>query len=218
MQSEFITSSDKRKYAVDEHGIINQLDARPFRYNENYVATYDTPQYREKETMLQAMRYGFVSAAHGAPIGSLLDYGCGNGAFLRYASKGIKELYGLDISGIRSIGNIPVLNFPCKADVYTFWDVVEHIPDLKFLERLPCQTVAFSVPFCAPRTVDEFDSWYHRKPDEHLHHFNANSLTSLMHDMGWMRVAVSFHEDIVRKRETVNGLPNILSIAFGRTI
>lgn len=217
MQTEFITSSDNRRYSIDEHGIINQLDARPFTYDEKYVSTYDTPEYKSNALQLQAMRYGFVCAAHGAPISSLLDYGCGNGEFLKYAARGINKVSGLDVSGIKHIADgIPVLNFTIPANVYTFWDVVEHIPNLNLLARLNCDTVCFSVPNCIPKSVEDFDSWYHRKPDEHLHHFNHNSLMSIMYRYGWLCVAVSYHEDIIRKRETQRGIPNILSMAFGR--
>lgn len=217
MTTEFITPSDQRRYDVDEHGIINQLDAEPFMYDEKYVSTYDTPEYKSNALQLQAMRYGFVCAAHGAPIKSLLDYGCGNGEFLKYASQGINRVSGFDVSGIKFIAaGIPVLQYTVPANVYTFWDVIEHIPDLGFLAKLDCETVCLSVPLCMPTDVNEFDSWYHRKPDEHIHHFNQISLSSLMAEYGWAVVSVSFHEDVIRKRKTLRGKPNILSMAFVR--
>lgn len=217
MQSRFTTPSDNREYIIDGYGIIKQLDRKQFVYDEKYVSTYDTPEYKEKATVLQAMRYGFACAAHSRPISSLLDYGCGNGEFLKFAKRGIRNVYGFDISGIREIEDIEVVESPIAADVWTFWDVLEHIPEIEFIEDAPCATICISLPNCVPHSIEEFDSWHHRKPDEHLYHFNANSLTAFMQNMGWKRLAVSYHEDIIRRRETLNGNHNILSMAFTRS-
>lgn len=216
MQSEFTTPSDGRKYSVDLHGVIHQVDARPFKYNGNYIATYDTPEYKSKALQLQALRHGFVCAAHWVPPASLLDFGCGNGEFLRYIENGIENLCGYDIAGIERFGNIPVQDKLIKMEVYTFWDSLEHVPNLDFIKDLPCDTVCISLPNCEPHSVADFDAWYHRKPDEHLHHFNSSSLGSMMRFYGWTSVALSHHEDLIRKRETMNGSWNILSMAFKR--
>jgi hypothetical protein len=89
------------------------------------------------------------------------------------------------------------------------------VPDLSIIDDLKCEMIAISLPCCNLKDIQEFDEWFHRKPDEHLHHFNATSLEATMKHYGWNAIAESYHEDIIRKR-TVPGGKNILSMAFIR--
>lgn len=208
--------SHGRKYEIDRFGVIVQTDHRPFVYDPNYSAIYDKPEYVRGSELLQAMRYGFVCAAHGRRINTLLDTGYGNGAFINFVKQHIPYVYGHDITGVPLDGayQMPEL---VKADVITFWDVMEHFPHLDFIKDLPCQTVCVSLPYCHFMTQGKewFDTKYpHRKPDEHIRHFNEFSLAYMMDEMGWRVEAISTHEDIVRK--SAHGLQNILSMAFKR--
>jgi hypothetical protein len=103
------------------------------------------------------------------------------------------------------------------ADVYTFWDALEHVPDLSFIEDLPCKTICISLPWCHHYLGKEWlEKWKHLKPDEHLHHFNRDSLLRFMKSHGWGKeVGFSSHEDIVRKGDDEDR-PNILTMAFQR--
>lgn len=224
-------TSHERKYFFDEHGAIHQADARPYIYDDKYCSTYDTEQYRRHNDILQALRYGFVCAALGRIPHSLLDYGYGNGAFLKFARQESRtNLYGFDLTGIQ-VDGAKIIDAPVPAQVYTFWDALEHIPDLSFVAELKCERICLSLPHChflyddertngyfSKHQKDLFDDWHHRKPDEHLHHFNVESLRSFMHSFGWSMIAHSKHEDIIRKgygHPQIQGW-NILSAAFKR--
>lgn len=205
-----------RQYEIDRFGVIVQTDHRPFVYDPTYSATYDKPEYVRGSELLQAMRYGFVCAAHNKPVKTLMDVGYGNGAFLKFAKNHVPFVYGHDVTGVP-------LDFAfcmpeiVKADVITMWDVLEHFPSVDFVKDLPCETLVISLPYCHFLTEGKewFDTVYkHRKCDEHIRHFNEFSLAAMMASYGWRTVAVSSHEDIVRK--STHGLQNILSMAFKR--
>lgn len=209
-------TSHNRQYEIDKFGVIIQRDHRPFTYDPNYSATYDKPEYVRGSELLQAMRYGFVCCAHGKAINSILDVGYGNGAFINFVKQQVPYVYGHDITGVPLDGAYRMPEI-VKADVITFWDVIEHFPSLDFVKNIPAETLCISLPYCHFITEgkDWFDNNYpHRKPDEHIRHFNEWSLASLMESYGWVHVASSGHEDIVRK--SAHGLQNILTMAFKR--
>lgn len=209
-------TSHGRQYEIDRFGVIVQTDHRPFTYDAQYSAIYDQEHYQRESDKLQAMRLGFVMAAHGNRVKSLMDAGYGNAAFINFAKQHIEYVYGYDITGVPLDGayRMPEL---VKADVLTFWDVLEHFPSVEFLRDLPHETICVSLPYCHFHTEgkDWFDSnYHHRKPDEHIRHFNEFSLSAMMDSYGWKTIAVSGHEDIIRKSK--HGLQNILSMAFKR--
>lgn len=208
--------SHGRKYEVDRFGVIVQVDHRPYVYDAQYSATYDTEAYRRQSDLLQALRLGFVIGAHGSRVTTLQDIGYGNGAFMIAAKQHIPYVYGQDITGVM-VENCYILPEFVKAQVGCFWDVLEHFPSLDFVRDLPYETICLSLPYCHFMTEGKewFDTQYHhRKSDEHIRHFNEYSLSALMNNYGWKTVAVSGHEDIVRK--STHGLQNILSMAFKR--
>lgn len=209
-------TAHNREYEIDNLGVINQLDHRPYKYNNDYAAIYDRPEYVQQSEILQAMRLGFVCAAHGREIISLTDCGYGNGAFIKFAKQYIRYVYGFDVTGIPIDGAYIVPEL-VKSDVLCFWDTLEHIPDLSFLTRLPHETICISLPFC--HLITEGVQWFsekykHIKPDEHIHHFTPWSLAATMGKYGWNEIARSFHEDVVRK--SAHGLQNIITMAFKR--
>lgn len=210
-------TSHDRKYEIDKFGVINQTDHRPFNYDDNYIRCYDGPDYIRETEKLQALRLGFVYGAHGARINTLIDVGYGNGAFMKFAKQNIPYIYGHDVTGVQIDGCL-IMPDIIKANVLTMWDVLEHFADLSFVKDLPVETIVLSLPYC--HLITEGKEWFdnnyhHRKPDEHLHHFNEFSLQALMCSLGWKTIAVSGHEDIVRKSR--HGLQNILSMAFKRS-
>ncbi len=227
-----------RKYEINNLGVITQTDHHPYVYDPQYSAIYDKPEYKQGSDLLQALRLGFALGAHGKPIKSLMDVGYGNAAFINFVKKRVESwkaiekrkaikiettenglipfVYGHDITGVPLDGAYLMPEF-VKADVYTFWDVLEHFPDCEFLRTLPCETICISLPYCHffMKGADWFENEYHHlKPDEHIRHFNPWSLAAFMNQYGWKVVAESDHENIIRKGK--NGLQNILSMAFKR--
>lgn len=205
-----------RKYEIDKFGVVTQLDHRPYIYDPQYSAIYDEEKYKRGSDLLQALRLGFVQGAHGKPVRSLMDVGYGNAAFINFAKQHLPFVYGHDVTGVPLDGAYLMPEF-IKADVYTFWDVLEHFPDCSFLKDLPCETICISLPYCHFHTqgLSWFENEYwHLKPDEHIRHFNPWSLTAFMNSYGWKAVSESGHEDIIRKGKS--DLRNILSMAFKR--
>lgn len=219
------TTSDGAEYIQDEFG-IHQLNAKPFLYDKDYCGIYDDPERERKSDVLQAARLGFVMAAHGEPVESILDYGCGNFAFLKVAQKIIPKCFGFDIAdypvpeGIdMHFKKYPNLLDLWIGDVITFHDALEHVPDPTFVKDLKCGTIVISLPnrMNVPAQADNYQEWFdkeyfHRKPSEHLHHFNPVELKKFMLSCGWEQVAYSKHEDLIRTR----GNWNIISAAFKR--
>lgn len=203
---------NQHEYLKDEYG-VHQINAEPFVYDEKYCATYNTDAYVRGNEILQALRLGFVIGVHSSIPASLADIGFGNGAFLKRCKDVIPKLYGKDVSGIQLDFVENVWHYP-KCDVVTFWDCLEHIQSLDFLHDIPCDTICISLPYCHFDSIEWFENWKHRKPNEHLHHFSPDTLTAVMGKYGWSAIATSHHEDIVRIG--VNSLPNILTMAFKR--
>jgi hypothetical protein len=205
-----------REYRIDQFGVITQTDHRPFKYTPLYSAIYDSPAYTAGNDRLMALRLGFVLGVHGRPVRSLLDAGYGNGAFINAIKEHVPYVYGHDVTGVPLDGAYLLPEF-VKADVYTMWDVLEHFPDCGFLATLPAETLCISLPYCHYHTEGRGwmeENYIHLKPDEHIRHFNEWSLRAFMQSYGWRCVAISDHEDIVRK--TKHGLKNILSAGFKR--
>jgi len=97
-------------------------------------------------------------------------------------------------------------------DVVTFFDSLEHYPDIDFVQKLNCNYVVVSLPWCHNTSDEWFSTWKHRKPDEHLHHFDLSSLTNFMRSQGFRLVGNSNVEDTIRK--SASTLPNILTAVF----
>lgn len=216
------TTSDGVQYERDEYGVIHQVDPKPFIYDAKYSAIYDTPEYRVKSDLLNGMRMSFIIGAFGSMPDSLLDWGYGNGAFMEFAKyAGVPKVMGYDVTGIE-VEDCVIVSEPRHADVHTFHDALEHIHDLSFVKDIPAKMVVISLPWChwADIDLDEmnvwFSEWRHRKPNEHVHHFNRVSLAHFMKSMGWEAVATSYHEDVVRQAKGGEFEPNILTMAFKR--
>src|SRR6516225_10745703 len=135
-----------RNYSVDEFGVVTQMDHKPYVYDPDYSAIYDREEYKIQSDLLQAMRLGFVCAAHGGKVRTLMDVGYGNGAFIMYAKKYLQHVYGFDVTGVDLPGVYIMPEF-IKADIYCFWDVLEHFADCSFLRNLPCETICISLPY-----------------------------------------------------------------------
>ena len=148
------------------------------------------------------LRLGNIIGTLGRVPESILDVGYGNGSFLKVCTNIIPECYGHDISsypvpeGCREIHNI----VEGEYDVITFFDSLEHFEDIEFVKELKCKAVCISVPHCHYPDDDEwFKNWKHRRPHQHLWHFNIKSLESFMDRMGYMLLSSSNLEDTIRK-------------------
>jgi hypothetical protein len=205
------------KYKKHLNGVIEQTDFfnKICEYKREYSEKYNN--YGIKGELLSNIRLGFLLGSIGKIPNSIVDVGYGNGDFLKVASKCITKCFGNDISdyptppGIEKISWEKLLNN--NYDVITFFDSLEHIPDINFIKDLKCNYIFITLPWCHNYNDEWFLNWKHRRPDEHLWHFNEESLINFFNEMGYdcINSGVAF-EDIIRKDDRYN--PNILTGIF----
>ena len=132
---------------------------------------------------------------------SILDIGYGSGNFLETAKNLIPYCYGNDISGYTIPPGCEFVSdiFNQYFEVITFFDSLEHFDDIYFLNALKCNYIVISLPWCHYFDDDWFENWKHRKPDEHLWHFNSTSLTRFMKSQGFVTINITDIEDSIRK-------------------
>ncbi len=197
-------------YEKDLNGVIKQINCTPFSYDYSYADNYNTLPTND---IMSHLRLGYIVGSLGKMPESILDVGYGNGAFLNLA-KNSTTCYGHDISqypipeGVSFVENI-LENY---YEVISFFDVIEHFSNPYFLKDLNCKYIVCSLPHCHNFSDEWFRSWKHRKPNEHLWHFNEESLVKFFDVQGYSKINTSNFEDVVRK--TKEEYSNILSGVF----
>lgn len=193
-------------YVVDAWGVIHQTSLEVGqKYDRDYVrARYDTLPDRGRQ--MSMLRIGYLVGTLRC-FQNVLDVGYGNGDFLaalRLWRAWHVQGWGLDVSGYP----LPEgCQEACEEDLcgkswdlVTFFDSLEHIPDLGFIRTLDARFVALTLPFChADRLgIDWFKDWKHRRPGEHLHHFSLDSLTKFMRSRSFELISSQALEDAIR--------------------
>lgn len=202
-----------KNYAKNQDGIIYQVDKTPIDYDKSYIEN-SYVRYGELTNYMAYLRLGNIIGSLGRIPKSILDIGYGDGSFLKVCSKIIPKCYGHDISsypiphGCENVDNIEE-NF---YDVITFFDSLEHFEDIEFVKNLNCNAVCISVPNCHYPNDSWFEDWKHRRVNEHLWHFNQESLTSFMERIGFILVSSTNIEDTIRKNKEEE--TNILTCIF----
>ncbi len=201
-------------YKVDRNGVIRQVKVSHISYDQSYVdQRYNT--YSTAEVM-SYLRLGYLLGAF-APFKPkrILDVGYGNGSFLSVASIAIEECYGYDTppayplsEPVTQVANI----YENDYDVVCFFDSLEHFEDIYEIKKLKTKYIYISVPWCHYESDEWFAQWKHRRVDEHLWHFNLDSLKSFMTEVGYEDISHSSVEDMIRK--PANEMPNILTAIF----
>lgn len=205
---------DVNNYYVDEFGVIHQKNIESFKYDSSYIQKYF--DYGEKENHLSFLRLGFLLGSIKEKINSLLDIGYGSGAFLKACTNYIPNCYGHDIAGINVPDKVTFVDdiFEKEYDVITFFDVLEHLPDIDIIGKLKCNYIMISLPWCYKFDDKEwFKNWKHRKPNEHLHHFNKISLMNFFENHKFNCLTWGNVEDTIRK-DSNNPDTNILTAVF----
>lgn len=200
-------------YARTPEGVIYQVEHTKFVYDETYIGRAYGSAPREA---MSNLRFGYLIGSIGHVPQSLLDVGYGAGDFLRVAQKIVPEVYGYDIAPVYPLSDIPVVGslFDRPVEVVTFFDSLEHFEDISVVRHLKTEYVCVSLPWCHYFSNRWFEHWKHRKPDEHLWHFNHESLIAFMKKMGFEPLNYCNIEDTIRK--TGDDWSNILSAVFQR--
>jgi hypothetical protein len=201
-------------YEITQDGVIKQTNITPFNYDIDYSdSRYSI--FNDRGNILN-LRLGYIIGSIGKIPTSLMDVGYGNGDFLDSCVEFIPKLYGNDIqpayplnNGISFVDNI----LEQEIEVITFFDSLEHFTDLEWVKDLKCKYAVISLPWCYNGLDDEwFMNWKHRKPDEHLYHFNEVSLNNFMTRQGFEMINYCNIEDKIRTDKSLS--PNILTACF----
>ena len=200
-------------YSKSVDGVVYQVDKNHIDYDKEYVNTRYV-KYGELPTYMGYLRLGNIIGSLRRVPTSILDVGYGDGSFLKVCSNIIPKCYGYDISTYPiPEGCKQVKSFLDESyDVITFFDSLEHFEDIDFVRDLKCNAVCISVPHCHYKNDEWFENWKHRRPNEHLWHFDKPSLKTFMHRMGYELVSYSNVEDTIRKNNKDES--NILTCIF----
>ena len=160
-----------------------------------------------------------------------LDYGCGVGAVVDAVMRDARAGYGHDLAyhgpdaecgygwNRSRFLYAPFAASPAGRawDVASFFDVLEHLPDPdRVIRTLAAETVVVSVPWCHfPERWEWFRTWKHRRPGEHLHHWNRGTLAAFFGGLGYAEVVSGCVEDGYRPNPQ-QAEPNILTAVFRR--
>lgn len=208
-------------YSMDRFGLIHQIEFTPIAYDKKYLTYYE--DLSDRTIKLGYQRMGWILGLMGRIPDSVLEIGYGTGTFIEAARvTGVADCGGCDIAdyplpeGVRFFDWYAALER--EWDLVALFDVLEHIPDLSFLDRLKARNLALAVPYCRYRELGAageawFRNWRMLLPDEHLHHFDQESLTALLGHHGFECVTLNTFEDGIRLRPGEIG-PNILSGFF----
>ena len=202
-------------YRIDSNGVIQQTNILTIQYDHDYVEQrYNS--YPTGKSMAH-LRLGYLlGVLKEFKPKSILDVGYGNGDFLEVASKFIEDCSGFDIppayplsDNIKTIQNM----YTDTYDVVCFFDSLEHFHNIYEIKKLKTKYVYISLPWCHNFSNDWFENWKHRRPNEHIWHFDLNSLKSFFLSLGYEYITHSAVEDIIRQPEE-KGVPNILTAIF----
>lgn len=200
-------------YTRLENGVIKQNNVNKIAYTPGYIDnSYNN--YGIKTTQISHLRLGYILGVLGKIPNSILDVGYGNGEFIKTCNTIIPKCYGNDISGYPVPDGVEFIDdiYSKQFDVTCFFDVLEHFDDIYDIRNLMSEYVVISLPNCHYFSDEWFSNWKHRRPNEHLWHFNAPSLMNFMGEMGYKTLDLSNIEDIVRQGD--GDVFNILTGVF----
>lgn len=200
-------------YSKNEDGVVYQIDKTHIEYDKTYISDRYR-KYGELPTYMGYLRLGYIVGSINKIPNSILDVGYGDGSFLKVCSSIVNNCYGYDISTFPiPTGCIHVDSIMNDYyDVITFFDSLEHFENIEFVKDLKCKYTCISVPYCSYPNDEWFRNWKHRRPNEHLWHFDEKSLPSFMNRMGYKLISSSNIEDSIRKNEGEK--VNILTCIF----
>lgn len=198
-------------YIIDTLGVIKQDKVEPFVYDNDYINHYVDLDETGQGKKMSKLRYDLMKNVIKKDIKTILDVGCGSGAFIKYCEKqGIENVFGMDLVKTNNI--IYKEDFNDEYDVITFYDSLEHFQSLDFLDTIKTKFLIISLPWCNYVSDDWFLTWKHRKENEHIWFFNDISLEKFMNSKGFYKIHLSNIEDTIRISS--EDTPNILTMIF----
>lgn len=200
-------------YYLDSCGAIVQDSSPQVEYDYEYIhSRYD--QYETTREMSQ-LRTDLVRYRIWPPVRSVLDFGCGNGDFLNVMADAGVHAYGMEKADYPFGPKIKIVSEPIRTDLFCCFDSMEHLENPReLIEKVTSPYVLISLPWCHQRVYGDswFQSWKHRRPGEHLWHFDHLSLPKFMQQHGYETMYLGNPEDEIRRASGTD--PNILTMIF----
>lgn len=203
-------------YTKDSHGVVHQININStMKYDSSYIDNR-YKKYPHLCVNMSYLRLGYIIGSIGYIPNSILDVGYGSGEFIQTCKTIIPHCYGNDVTGLPPPAGVEFVKniFENTYDVITFFDVLEHFEQIDIIQQLKCKYICISVPWCHYFNDEWFLNWKHRRPDEHLHHFDSSSLINFFEFCGFKLINSATNiEDCIRK----DGDKNILTGIFKST-
>jgi len=202
-------------YITLSNGVIHQyekFEGVKICYDINYIKNrYDL--YKNKSLQMSYLRLGYLMGILGSVPNSLLDVGYGNGDFLNVCKHIIPHCYGNEINNYPLPDGVKFADtITDNYDVICFFDVLEHFENISIIKNINAKFIYISIPECHYFSDDWFLNWKHRRPNEHIWHFNKNALQNFFTEFNYKLINFSNIEDTIRDK--INGNSNILSGVF----
>jgi SAM-dependent methyltransferase len=181
----------------------------PYYASLNYISHSNTQKglinqlYHKVRKITLVSKRNMIVAETGIKKGSLLDVGCGTGAFLNEMKSAGWQITGLEpdetarrnaleLFGIQPLPSDELFNLPAQSfDVITMWHVMEHVHELhEYTGRLkellkPGGRLLVAVPNYTSHDAGHYkEYWAAYDVPRHLYHFSPASMRVLMEQHG----------------------------------
>jgi hypothetical protein len=203
----FVSFDDNHNYCESQQIIYQKDMTKSVAYAEDYFYNYVR---RVNTKIAKKLNKARVDISH-KYCKCILDVGIGCGEFIENCK--IKT-YGYDINHIginwlkkRNLFVDPYQEIPEEVDGFTFWDVIEHMPEPQTLfGKLPSKSYLFT---CLPifKDITKFKESKHFRPNEHYYYWTKDGFIRFMTDSGFDFIEWN---DL----ETQAGRENVLTFCF----
>lgn len=212
-----IKTTDGARYENQDRIIkhINWMDFPRREYNREYLDKYRAiPE--SQLTEMGILRIQTLEDIVGRlNHKSIYELGFGTGYFLKQCAAQMMECHGYDVANDLHWVETYTPNCRIEADIFCAFDVIEHLDDLDDLfDHVLSEWVFLSVPWL-PMDLSTFETWRHRRPDEHIWHFDEVSLPRFLRFYDYQLRYLGNPEDALRIGER-EGQPNILTVIAKR--
>ena len=171
-----------------------------YHSHQTHKRTFTDKIYFFSRRIMNNLKYKILKS--NKPVKSLLDYGCGNGDFLKFISKKGIKVVGVEKSNIaRKVCKSKRLKVfstlkkltDKKFDVITLWHVLEHVPSptktISSLARILSNNGILIIALPNIQSIDSQifrDEWAGLDVPRHIWHFTPNGLIDLLDKQGFI--------------------------------
>lgn len=190
-------------------GAPDESSIAPYYKSEAYISHTDSNKgvinqlYKWVRRYTLGLKAKLLVTHTGKPKGTLLDIGCGTGAFLNrmqqngWVARGLEpnseardlasKLYGIEAGDITELFNLQ----PASFDAVTMWHVLEHVHQVHdYVEQISKLLKAGGRLFIAVPNYESLDAdiygsyWAAYDVPRHLYHFTPKAISALVSQHG----------------------------------